>query len=69
LSKPKPRLIVLIMVFQHIQIEVLIHLVPKILEPNKFEIKYFWLQQYSPWNSKALCEMLEIRETWNLISI
>ena len=34
LSKPKPRLIVLIMVCQHIQNEVLIYLVPKILEPN-----------------------------------
>ena len=34
MSKPKPRLIVLIMVCQHIQSEVLIHLVPKVLEPN-----------------------------------
>ena len=34
LSKPKPRLIVLIMVCQHIQNEGLIYLVPKVLEPN-----------------------------------
>ena len=34
LSKPKPRLIVLIMVCQHIQNEVLIYLVTKVLEPN-----------------------------------
>ena len=34
LSKPKPTLIVLIMVYQHIQNEVLIYLVPKVLEPN-----------------------------------
>ena len=34
LSKPKPRFIVLIMVCQHIQDEILIHLVPKVLEPN-----------------------------------
>ena len=38
LSKPKPRLIVLIMVCQYIQIEVLIHLVPKVLEPNKLPL-------------------------------
>ena len=38
LSKPKPRLIVLIMVFQHIQNEVLIYLVPKVLEPNTKDI-------------------------------
>ena len=35
LSKPKPRLIVLIMVYQHIQNKVLIYLVPKVLEPNR----------------------------------
>ena len=34
LSKSKPRLNVLIMVCQHIQSKVLIHLVPKVLEPN-----------------------------------
>ena len=38
LSKPKPRLIVLIMVFQHIQNEVLIYLAPKVLEPNTKDI-------------------------------
>ena len=38
LSKSKPRLNVLIMVCQHIQNEVLIHLVPKVLEPNIYEI-------------------------------
>ena len=34
LSKSKPRLTILIMVCQHIQNEVLIYLVPKVLEPN-----------------------------------
>ena len=34
LSKSKPRLIVMIMVCQHIQNEVLIYLVPKVLKPN-----------------------------------
>ena len=38
LSKPKPRLIVLIMVCQHIQNEVLIYLVPKVLEPNNLPL-------------------------------
>ena len=38
LSKSKPRLIILIMVCQHIQNEVLIHLVPKVLEPNKLPL-------------------------------
>ena len=38
LSKPKPRLIVLIMVFQHIKNEVLIYLVPKVLKPNTKDI-------------------------------
>ena len=38
LSKPKPRFIVLIMVCQHIQNEVLIHLVPIVLEPNNFNV-------------------------------
>ena len=38
LSKPKPRFIVLIMVCQHIQDEILIHLVPKVLKPNKDRI-------------------------------
>ena len=35
LSKPKPRLIVLIKVCQPIKNEVLIHLIPKVFEPNK----------------------------------
>ena len=39
MSKPKPRLIVLIMVYQYIQHEVLIHLVPKVLEPNRWLLK------------------------------
>ena len=38
LSKPKPRFVVLIMVCQHIQDEILIHLVPKVLKPNKDRI-------------------------------
>ena len=36
LSKLKPRLIILIMVYQYIQNEVPIYLVPKVLEPNKY---------------------------------
>ena len=30
---------------------------------------FFFLQQCGPWNSKAVCEMLEMRESWDLVSI
>ena len=51
MSKSKSRLIVLIMVCQHIQSEVLIHLVPKVLEPNTYSrnllpLQNFWTLQY-----------------------
>ena len=39
MSKSKPKLIVLIIICQHIQSEVPIHLVPEILEPNKLYLK------------------------------
>ena len=58
LSKPKPRLIVLIMVCQHIQNEVLIHLVPKVLEPNNLPQQS--VTKHITWNKMLNVEIAQL---------
>ena len=65
LSKPTPRVIVLIMVCQHIQNEVLIHLVSKVLEPNSLLCQGNNLFQFQ----KILVYHFEITNTYIYIYI
>ena len=63
MSKSKPRLNVLIKVCRHIQNEVLIHLVPKVLEPNKIVLPFS--QKKKKIFNKALTEFKNLATNSN----